>query len=190
MKIETKIEPHHTYSEGFATVFLRHLVGKNLISADFHRENTDSSGADAKLTLRQLWEASDISAHDFAEEVAAFYDLRRISLPELIASDSLTGRFTQRFLREAAMFPFAAGAGKACLAVGDPGEQLVSVRNPNAISALRSTTREMSTPTGNRLPSKRQTDSILNQGRNIIKITNVSRKNKCRHAQWFVRNNS
>ena len=122
MKIETRIEPDGAYIDGFAAVFLRHLVGKNLISADFHRENTDSSGADAKLTLRQLWEASDISAHDFAEEVASFYDLRRISLPELIVSDSLTGRFTQRFLREAAMFPFAAGAGKVCLAVGDPGD--------------------------------------------------------------------
>jgi len=121
MKIETKIEPDAAYSDGFATVFLRHLVGKNLIIVARESDNTHSSDAPARLTLRQLWEGSDISAHDFAEEVASFSGLRRISLPELLASDSLTGRFTQRFLREAAMFPFAA-PGKIVLAVGDPGD--------------------------------------------------------------------
>ena len=121
MKIETKIEPDGPFSDGFATVFLRHLVGRNLISAQALPSNTDSTGAPAKLTLRQLWEGSDISAHDFAEEVAAFAGLRRISLPDLIASESLTGRFTQRFLREASLFPFSA-RGKTFLATGDPGD--------------------------------------------------------------------
>ena len=120
MKIETKIEPDFAFIEDAATDFARHLLGKNLIGAELARGNTGSSQSPAKLTLRQLWEASDISAHDFAEEVAAFYRLRRMNLPQLIGANSLTQRFSQRFLREAAMFPFEAGKGRLHLAVGDP----------------------------------------------------------------------
>ena len=39
-------------------------------------------------TLRDLYEASDLSANDFAEEVAAFYRLPRIALPQMICSDA------------------------------------------------------------------------------------------------------
>ena len=120
MKIETRIEPDFAFSDTAAGAFLRHLLGKNLISAELARNNTELLTGAAKLNLRQLWEGSDISAHDFAEEVAAFYRLRRLSLPQLIGADSLTGRFTQRFLREAAIFPFEAGKGRFHLAVGDP----------------------------------------------------------------------
>ena len=120
MKIETKIEPDFAFSDNAAGAFVRHLLGKNLISAELARSNTELLAGTAKLNLRQLWEGSDISAHDFAEEVAAFYRLRRLTLPQLIGADSLTGRFTQRFLREAAMFPFEAGKGQFHLAVGDP----------------------------------------------------------------------
>ena len=122
MKIETKIEPDFTFSDDAATDFLRHLLGKNLISAELARGNADPTGSSGKLTLRQLWEASDVSAHDFAEEAAVFYRLPRMSLPQLISAHSLTGRFTQRFLRETAIFPFEAGKGQFFLAVGDPGD--------------------------------------------------------------------
>ena len=120
MKIETKIEPDFAFSDNAAGAFVRHLLGKNLISAELARSNTELLAGTAKLNLRQLWEGSDISAHDFAEEVAAFYRLRRLTLPQLIGADSLTGRFTQRFLREAAIFPFEVGKGRFHLAVGDP----------------------------------------------------------------------
>ena len=120
MKIETKIEPDFAFSDNAAGAFLRHLLGKNLISAELARSNTESLAGSTKQNLRQLWEVSDISAHDFAEEAASFYRLRRLTLPQLIGADSLTGRFTQRFLREAAIFPFEAGKGRFHLAVGDP----------------------------------------------------------------------
>jgi len=120
MKIETRIEPDFAFSDNAAGAFLRHLLGKNLISAELARSNTESLAGSTKQNLRQLWEVSDISAHDFAEEAASFYRLRRLTLPQLIGADSLTGRFTQRFLREAAIFPFEAGKGRFHLAVGDP----------------------------------------------------------------------
>ena len=44
----------------------------------------------AEKTLRDLWEASDLSANDFAEEVAQFYSLPRVPLPALIAAPPLT----------------------------------------------------------------------------------------------------
>ena len=74
------------------------------------------------MSLRHLWEASDISAHDFADEVAAFFHMRRLTLPQLIGARPLIGRFTQRFLRETALFPFDEGTDRFCLAIGDPGD--------------------------------------------------------------------
>ncbi|HEY4925059.1 MAG TPA: ATPase, T2SS/T4P/T4SS family, partial [Roseiarcus sp.] len=74
------------------------------------------------MSLRRVWEASDISAHDFADEVAAFFHMRRLTLPQLIGARPLIERFTQRFLRETALFPFDEGKGRFCLAVGDPGD--------------------------------------------------------------------
>ena len=53
---------------------------------------------------------------------AAFFRLRRLTLPQLIGARPLTGRFTQRFLREAAIFPFDEGGDRFCLAVGDPSD--------------------------------------------------------------------
>ena len=122
MKIETRIQPDVATGGEIATGFLQHLLAKNLVSAAIARGITETEGSRTNLNLRQVWEASDISAHDFAEEVAVYYRLRRITLPQLIGANSLTGRFTQRFLREAAMFPFEPAKGQFHLAVGDPGE--------------------------------------------------------------------
>ncbi len=122
MKIETRIQPDVATGGEIAAGFLQHLLAKNLVSAAIARGITETEGSRTNLNLRQVWEASDISAHDFAEEVAVYYRLRRITLPQLIGANSLTGRFTQRFLREAAMFPFEPAKGQFHLAVGDPGE--------------------------------------------------------------------
>lgn len=44
--------------------------------------------ANARRPLRQVWEASELTAGDFADEVASFYRLPRIALPELMAAPS------------------------------------------------------------------------------------------------------
>ncbi|MFZ2110077.1 MAG: ATPase, T2SS/T4P/T4SS family [Roseiarcus sp.] len=73
-------------------------------------------------TLRQLWKATELSSHEFANEVASFFGLRRLTHSELAESSSLADRFSRRFLRETQIFPFETGGGKAALAIGDPSD--------------------------------------------------------------------
>jgi general secretion pathway protein E len=122
MKIEMKTESYAAVQEKPELAFLRHLVERNFVTARFAHDHANPSDARTSLTLRQLWETSDISAHDFADEVAAFFQLRRLTLPQLMAANSLTGRFAQRFLREAAIFPFESAKDRFGLAVGDPND--------------------------------------------------------------------
>jgi general secretion pathway protein E len=76
----------------------------------------------SRISLRQIWEVSDISAHDLANEVAAQYGLPRASLPQLLSVPALVGRFAHRFLREASIFPFE-DDGSFHLAMADPGDE-------------------------------------------------------------------
>ncbi len=69
----------------------------------------------------KLWEATNLSAGDFADEAARFFNLPRIALPELLAAQSLAKQFSRRFLRETMVFPFQSEE-KICLAVVDPGD--------------------------------------------------------------------
>jgi general secretion pathway protein E len=85
------------------------------------RLNSSSPPAGEK-TLRDLWELTDLSANDFADEVARFHRLPRIGLPQLLAASSLAPRFSRRFLRETLVFPFAAAEGDNRLALADPND--------------------------------------------------------------------
>ena len=71
-------------------------------------------------SIRSIWESCDLSASEFADEVAAFYRRPRMTLPELMAAPSLVERFTRRFLLEAVIFPYDAGGALFGLAVADP----------------------------------------------------------------------
>jgi len=71
--------------------------------------------------LRELWESTDLPASDFADEVARFWNLQRINLPDLLASHGQIEGFSRRFLRESMVFPFrSADEEKVKLAVADP----------------------------------------------------------------------
>src|SRR5450755_2178912 len=102
--------------------FAQHLSSKNFINADLSLGLKSSNGHVGELSLRRLWELTDLSANDFADEVAVFYSLPRLSLPQLIAAAALTGRFSRRFLRETAVFPYQSADGRFKLAVADPGD--------------------------------------------------------------------
>jgi general secretion pathway protein E len=81
----------------------------------------DSADANSGLrTLYKLWEATELSGNDFADQVAKFWDLPRISLPELIAASSATAAFSRRFLLETRIFPYRTPDGHFRLVVGDP----------------------------------------------------------------------
>ena len=98
------------------------LLSGNALSAESHRELLQAGLGRSRLSLRQIWEASDISAHDFADEVAVHYRLPRLSLPQLLGAKALVDRFAHRFLRESAIFPFEDG-GAFHLAMADPGDE-------------------------------------------------------------------
>ena len=72
-------------------------------------------------TNGKLWELTELSPNDFADEVARFYRLARISLQEMLQASSLAASFSPRFLRETLVFPFRSQDGVA-LAMADPAD--------------------------------------------------------------------
>ncbi len=75
---------------------------------------------DAGSGLRKLWEMSELSAAEFADEVARFYELPRATLQELIAAQPRVQQFSRRFLRDMAVFPFQSASGQSIVAIADP----------------------------------------------------------------------
>ncbi len=102
--------------------FARHLLEKNYLLSDATINSISSTTINSERTLRKLWESTDLSANGFADEVAQFYGLKRMNLPQLVAAPALTERFAPRFLRETAIFPFATPTGQFKVAVADPSD--------------------------------------------------------------------
>ncbi|MCS3729707.1 GspE/PulE family protein [Bradyrhizobium betae] len=73
--------------------------------------------------LRKLWEMSELSASEFADEVALFFELPRITLQEMMAAESRVQQFSRRFLREMAVFPCQAAGGAPTLVLADPTDR-------------------------------------------------------------------
>lgn len=71
--------------------------------------------------LREVWEKSDLPSGIFADEVAGFWRLPRVSLQDLTNAVGAVEQFSPRFLRESSVFPFRAGDGFG-LAVCDPAD--------------------------------------------------------------------
>ncbi|HXZ16876.1 MAG TPA: type II/IV secretion system protein, partial [Roseiarcus sp.] len=75
--------------------------------------------AGGALSVRSILETSDLSPDELADQVAAYFERPRVALAELLSAPPLTHLFTRRFLREAMIFPYDAGDGRAGLAVAD-----------------------------------------------------------------------
>jgi general secretion pathway protein E len=95
------------------------LSARGLVTAERARP---LRGASTPLSLRAVLEASDLSAQEFADEVAQSFGLKRASLADLMSAEGLHGDFSERFLREAAIFPFAGGEGRVRVAMADPSD--------------------------------------------------------------------
>jgi len=100
--------------------FGAYLLEKYPLPAAAARMAAEKPGTPAVKALRELWESTDLPAAEFADEVARYFDLERISLPALLASDAQVEGFSRRFLRESMVFPFRSGTGGVKLAVADP----------------------------------------------------------------------
>ena len=103
--------------------FTGYLARKHSITGDLLSKFTSAARPGKEKRLRDLWELTDLPANDFADEVAHFYKLPRLDLPQLLAASSLAGAFSHRFLREMAVFPCRIDEGGGCtLIVADPSD--------------------------------------------------------------------
>jgi general secretion pathway protein E len=102
--------------------FAKYLASKNYLLPDREFGSASPSASTAERSLRKLWESTELTPNGFADEVAQFYGLKRLTLPELVAAPALTGRFSPRFLRDTAVFPFEMPQGHYKLAVADPSD--------------------------------------------------------------------
>jgi general secretion pathway protein E len=106
-------------SEGLQE-FYDHLQKHNLlIGAGADRFNI-SEAQRAGKPLHKLWQQTEISASEYADEVARFFALPRVSLAELISVAPRTAKFSPRFLRESCIFPCAGDTGQVRVVVADP----------------------------------------------------------------------
>ncbi len=102
--------------------FAKYLSSKNYLIADSKLDISSEDLPGGEFSLRKLWTLTDLSANDFADEVAKYYGLKRCSLPELMTASALTARFSARFLRETTLFPYQTAKDKNTLAVADPND--------------------------------------------------------------------
>src|SRR5262245_14467751 len=109
-------------SKGDWREFLGHLARKQAVTGDLLRNFADQA-AHEKKKMRDLWELTDLSANDFADEIASFYQLTRLDLPILLGAASLAAGLSQRFLREASVFPCRLSDNELTLVVADPTDE-------------------------------------------------------------------
>ncbi|QPF82992.1 Flp pilus assembly complex ATPase component TadA [Bradyrhizobium genosp. L] len=104
-----------------AETFRQHLLDKHAVPT---RVRTRAEHANSTLTrpLRELWETSDLSAAEFADEVSDYFGVERLSLPQLLAATPCLDGFSHRFLRESTVFPLRAPNGGYRIAVADPSD--------------------------------------------------------------------
>ena len=92
--------------------FLEHLSRHNhLIQAAPNGEPAEQVGSGRRQS--KLWELTDLSPSEFADEVARFAKLERVTLQDLLSAPALNEGFSQRFLREMMVFPYQADDGGA-----------------------------------------------------------------------------
>src|SRR5436190_23545601 len=102
--------------------FVKYLGDRHFNAAALLSKLNSASRRTGEKTLRDLWEASDLSANDFAEEVANFYRLPHIGLPQMFAAATLAAKFSRRFLRETLVFPYQGADGSCRLVLADPAD--------------------------------------------------------------------
>src|SRR5258708_9045023 len=107
--------------------FANYLRDRNHLPGDSAVLN-GAAPSPANRALQKLWELTDLSANDFADVVAEFFQVPRITLPELLSAQPLADRFSQRFLREMLVFPFQPADGEPTLAVADPSHYAAAPR--------------------------------------------------------------
>ncbi len=99
--------------------FVEHLRQNNHLTKTVGNGERAEQGGSERSQGR-LWELTDLSASEFADEAARFTDLDRVTLQDMLSLPPLCASFSQRFLREMMVFPYQSADGGAVLAVADP----------------------------------------------------------------------
>lgn len=105
-----------------ADSFRQHLLEKHSLPPRAHVRVERSANPALTRPLREFWEATDLSAAEFADELSDYFALPRMSLPQLLTTTPRLEGFSRRFLRESTIFPFGAPDGGFRLAVADPSD--------------------------------------------------------------------
>ncbi len=105
-----------------AETFRQHLLDKYSLPARARARVENPANSTLARPLRELWEATDLSAAEFADEVSNYFGVVRLGLPQLLAATPCLDGFSRRFLRESTIFPFRAPNGGYRIAVADPSD--------------------------------------------------------------------
>src|ERR1700712_2646132 len=108
-----------------AETFRQHLLEKYSLPPKARARVENPSSSTLARPLRELWEATDLSAAEFADEVSAYWGVVRLTLPQLLASTPCLEGFSRRFLRESTVFPVRTPSGDYRLVVADPSDTAV-----------------------------------------------------------------
>src|SRR3954454_5534312 len=103
-----------------AETFRQHLLEKYSLPPKARALVENPANSTLARPLRQLWEATDLSAAEFADEGSDYWGGVRLRLPQLLSSTPCLDGFSRRFLRESTIFPVRASNGGYRLAGGDP----------------------------------------------------------------------
>ena len=122
MNIRSELSTLIIDKEEHVPAFANYLGEKGLLDPIKLKIFRSDAPLDSNSLLKRLWRSTSLSSHEFANEVAAFFGLRRMTLLELTEFRSLADRFAPRFLRDASIFPFETGDGTISLAAGDPAD--------------------------------------------------------------------
>ena len=82
-----------------AETFRQHLLEKYSLPPKARARVESSANSTLARPLRELWEATDLSAAEFADEVSDYWGVVRLNLPQLLASTPCLDGFSRRFLR-------------------------------------------------------------------------------------------
>lgn len=99
--------------------FIEHLRQNNHLAA-VEDANVGQGGNGS--AANKLWDLTNLSPNDFADQAAQFFGFRRISLPEMLAVTSLIERFSSRFLRDMYVFSYRSAEGAPRIVVADPAD--------------------------------------------------------------------
>src|SRR5260370_27127379 len=103
-----------------AETFRQHLLEKYSLPPKARARVENPANSTLARPLRELWEATDLTAAEFADEVSDYWGVVRLILPQLLASTPCLDGVSRRFLRESTIFPVRAPNGIYRPAVAEP----------------------------------------------------------------------